>query len=81
LLQDTPVLKVVKIILGSLAAVWTLGVVVGVVLQSEEYFRTGGESKLVAGIAATLICLLLTVLLFQSAFATSTASKSEHEKA
>jgi hypothetical protein len=61
-------MKAVKFVLGVLAAAWTIGVFVGFAprLFSMD-FSPQGISELGGGLAAMLICGLITFWLFQSA--------------
>lgn len=61
-------MKVLKLILGVLAGVWTIGVVVGAApkLVSMD-FSTRGLTEIAGGIAAILMCGLITFWLFESA--------------
>ncbi len=78
-------MKVLKLILGTLAALWTLGVVIGFVptLLSGD-FSTRGITEITAGCVAILICGLITFWLFENALRKkredSTPSESDEDE-
>lgn len=59
-------MKTVKLILGVLAALWTVGVIVGFV-QDLASSGPRGAAPIAAGLAAIAVCAALTAWLFQSA--------------
>ena len=61
-------MKALKLILGTLAALWTVGVVIGFVptLLSGD-FSTQGITEIAAGCGVIAICGLITYWLFESA--------------
>jgi hypothetical protein len=58
-------MKVLKLALAILAALWTLGVVVGVVSNFGAHGGTRGMSERAAGVAAISMCAVITYWLFQ----------------
>jgi len=56
--------KIVKLIIASLAALWTLGVVVGVVSEFGKHGGTRGTAQLAAQFAAIAFCVAITACLF-----------------
>lgn len=60
-------MKVLKLILGVLAALWTLGVVIGFIVTLISGGAKGGVTEIVPGCVAILICGLITFGLFSSA--------------
>jgi hypothetical protein len=58
-------MKIFKLILAALAAIWTVGVLVGVVKGLDGHGGTRGVTELAAGIAAFAMCLTITVWIFQ----------------
>ena len=58
-------MKFFKLAIAVVFALWTLGVMVGVVSQIGSHGGTRGTAELVGGIAAGLIMIAVTAWLFQ----------------
>jgi len=61
-------MKVSRLILAVLAALWTMGVAAGVIAEIGKHGGTRGIVESVAGIAVTAAMVALTIWLFQGAF-------------
>ena len=57
-------MKILKLLIASFAALWTLSVVVGVVSDLGKHGGTIGVAKLAAGIGVSAACAALTWWLF-----------------
>jgi hypothetical protein len=57
-------LKILKLCLAGFAALWTLGVVIGVVSDLGQHGGTIGIAKLAAGLGVTAACAAITWWLF-----------------
>ena len=61
-------MKIIRLIFGILAALWTVGVVVGVVSEFGKRGGTLGIMDIAAGAAGICIMLVITIWLFQGVF-------------
>lgn len=59
-----PAVKIVKLLIAILAALWTLGVVIGVVADLGKHGGTRGVTQLAAGIGVSAACAAITWWLF-----------------
>jgi hypothetical protein len=58
-------MKIIRIALAILAAVWTIGVAVGVISRFGQHEGPRAATDIFGGIAAIAVCTLITVWLFQ----------------
>lgn len=58
---------VIRYVLALAAALWTIGVVAGVVMEAGKHSGTRGLTELFMGIGAVAVCCYFTVILFRSA--------------
>jgi len=61
-------MKILRLVLAVLAALWTIGVAVGVAKDFGRHGGTRGMVEMVGGAAVTLAMLALTIWLFQGIF-------------
>lgn len=64
------IVKIVKLLIAILAALWTLGVVVGVVSEFGKHGGTRGVAQFAAQFAAIAFCVAVTACLFSWALKT-----------
>ena len=60
-------MKILKLVLGVIAAFWTLGVAIGVGKEIGVHGGTRGFVDLIGGGAIVVACAAITLWLFQSA--------------
>src|SRR5262245_33154640 len=61
-------MKIGRLILAVLAALWTIGIAAGVVSELGKHGGTRGITENAGGLAAVAIMLVVTIWLFQGAF-------------
>lgn len=57
-------MKFLKLTIATVAALWTIGVIAGVVLDIGKHGGTRGVAQLAGGIGASALCLVITYWLF-----------------
>lgn len=58
-------MKIIRLLVAIVAALWSVGVAVGVVREFGTHDGVRGTTQIVAGIGATLLCFVITVWLFK----------------
>ena len=74
------IMKVIRFIIAGFAALWTLGVIAGVIQNFGEHQGPRGTIVMFAGLAGILICLVITVWSFQWALQRDSSKNHQTEE-
>ena len=58
-------MKFVKLLLGTLAALWTVGVIAGVIKDLGDHSGTRGVAQFAAGVGVTALCAAISAAFFR----------------
>ena len=74
-------MKIIRLIIAIIAALWTVGVAVGVIQDLGKHQGVRGTTQMFAGLGVTVACLAITICLFKWALRRdrTTSNKSQDQ--